>query len=109
MITGQVADFYPVAFTDEMSPEGVIAQYQSLVVAGDEVVIIVDFIGGTPCNAAFMLQADYPEIVIVSGLSLSLIIQLSIGLALDFAVNEARDNVQILKKIAVVEGEEEDE
>ncbi|MBC1634520.1 PTS fructose transporter subunit IIA, partial [Listeria welshimeri] len=69
MITGQTTNIAAVTFTEDMGVTDVLESYNAVYSPENETVIIVDIVGGTPCNAAQMFRAKYPEIKIVSGLS----------------------------------------
>ncbi|MBC1669022.1 PTS sugar transporter subunit IIA [Listeria welshimeri] len=113
MITGQTTNIAAVTFTEDMGVTDVLESYNAVYSPGNETVIIVDIVGGTPCNAAQMFRAKYPEIKIVSGLSLGLIIPLSLGESLEGAIIGAQENIQFVEVKAnnstvSDDGEEED-
>lgn len=113
MITGQTTNIAVVTFTEDMGVTDVLESYNAVYSPENETVIIVDIVGGTPCNAAQMFRAKYPEIKIVSGLSLGLIIPLSLGESLEGAIIGAQENIQFVEVKAnnstvSDDGEEED-
>lgn len=113
MITGQTTNIAAVTFTEDMGVMDVLESYNAVYSPENETVIIVDIVGGTPCNAAQMFRAKYPEIKIVSGLSLGLIIPLSLGESLEGAIIGAQENIQFVELKAnnstvSDDGEEED-
>ncbi|MBC1446596.1 PTS sugar transporter subunit IIA [Listeria welshimeri] len=113
MITGQTTNIAAVTFTEDMGVTDVLESYNAVYSSENETVIIVDIVGGTPCNAAQMFRAKYPEIKIVSGLSLGLIIPLSLGESLEGAIIGAQENIQFVEVKAnnstvSDDGEEED-
>ncbi|MBC1939518.1 PTS sugar transporter subunit IIA [Listeria welshimeri] len=113
MITGQTTNIAAVTFTEDMGVMDVLESYNAVYSPENETVIIVDIVGGTPCNAAQMFCAKYPEIKIVSGLSLGLIIPLSLGESLEGAIIGAQENIQFVEVKAnnstvSDDGEEED-
>lgn len=113
MITGQTTNIAAVTFTEDMGVTDVLESYNAVYSPENETVIIVDIVGGTPCNAAQMFRAKYPEIKIVSGLSLGLIIPLSLGESLEGAFIGAQENIQFVEVKAnnstvSDDGEEED-
>ncbi|MBC1625529.1 PTS sugar transporter subunit IIA [Listeria welshimeri] len=113
MITGQTTNIAAVTFTEDMGVTDVLESYNAVYSPENETVIIVDIVGGTPCNAAQMFRAKYPEINIVSGLSLGLIIPLSLGESLEGAIIGAQENIQFVEVKAnnstvSDDGEEED-
>lgn len=113
MITGQTTNIAAVTFTEDMGVMDVLESYNAVYSSKNETVIIIDIVGGTPCNAAQMFRAKYPEIKIVSGLSLGLIIPLSLGESLEGAIIGAQENIQFVEVKAnnstvSDDGEEED-
>lgn len=113
MITGQTTNIAAVTFTEDMGVMDVLESYNAVYSPENETVIIVDIVGGTPCNAAQMFRAKHPEIKIVSGLSLGLIIPLSLGESLEGAIIGAQENIQFVEVKAnnstvSDDGEEED-
>ncbi|MBC1768339.1 PTS sugar transporter subunit IIA [Listeria welshimeri] len=113
MITGQTTNIAAVTFTEDMGVMDVLESYNAVYSPENETVIIVDIVGGTPCNAAQMFRTKYPEIKIVSGLSLGLIIPLSLGESLEGAIIGAQENIQFVELKAnnstvSDDGEEED-
>lgn len=113
MITGQTTNIAAVTFTEDMGVMDVLESYNAVYSPENKTVIIVDIVGGTPCNAAQMFRAKYPEIKIVSGLSLGLIIPLSLGESLEGAIIGAQENIQFVELKAnnstvSDDGEEED-
>lgn len=113
MITGQTTNIAAVTFTEDMGVTDVLESYNAVYSPENETVIIVDIVGGTPCNAAQMFRAKYPEIKIVSGLSLGLIIPLSLGESLEGAIIGAQENIQFVEvkvnnSTVSDDGEEED-
>ncbi|EHW9789350.1 PTS sugar transporter subunit IIA [Listeria innocua] len=113
MITGQTTNIKAVTFTEEMGLKDVLEAYTAVYSPGNETVIIVDIVGGTPCNAAQMFHTKHPEVKVVSGLSLGLIIPLSLGETLEGAMLGAQENIQFVElkvnnTIVSDDGEEED-
>ncbi|EFR89254.1 PTS system, fructose-specific, IIA component [Listeria marthii FSL S4-120] len=113
MITGQTTNVYAVTFTEEMGVTDVLDAYTAVYSPGNETAIIVDIVGGTPCNAAQMFRAKHPEVKVVSGLSLGLIIPLSLGESIEGAMLGAKENIQFVeqkvnKTTVSDDGEEED-
>ncbi|MBC1375873.1 PTS sugar transporter subunit IIA [Listeria farberi] len=113
MITGQTTNISPITFTEEMGVTDVLDAYTAVYSPGNETVIIVDIVGGTPCNAAQIFSAQHPEVKVISGLSLGLIIPLSLGESLEGAMLGAKENTQFVElkashTIVSDDGEEED-
>ncbi|EAD0635652.1 PTS fructose transporter subunit IIA [Listeria monocytogenes] len=113
MITGQTTNIRAITFTEEMGVTDVLDAYTDVYSPGNETAIIVDIVGGTPCNAAQMFSAKHPEVKVISGLSLGLIIPLSLGESLEGAMLGAKENTQFVElkashTIVSDDGEEED-
>ncbi|EAC8433704.1 PTS sugar transporter subunit IIA [Listeria monocytogenes] len=113
MITGQTTNIRAITFTEEMGVTDVLDAYTDVYLPGNETAIIVDIVGGTPCNAAQMFSAKHPEVKVLSGLSLGLIIPLSLGESLEEAMLGAKENIQFVglkasHMIVSDDGEEED-
>ncbi|EFB0931155.1 PTS sugar transporter subunit IIA [Listeria monocytogenes] len=113
MITGQTTNIRAITFTEEMGVTDVLDAYTDVYSPGNETAIIVDIVGGTPCNAAQMFSAKHPEVKVISGLSLGLIIPLSLGESLEGAMLGAKENTQFVElkashMIVSDDGEEED-
>ncbi len=99
MITGATKNMYVVSFLEDMNADDVYAMYEAILQEhpDEDFTIVVDFIGGTPCNASIQLKEKYPNISIVSGLSLSLAISLSLGESIDCAIESAKGALSIVK------------
>ncbi|ECB9720317.1 PTS sugar transporter subunit IIA [Listeria monocytogenes] len=113
MITGQTTNIRAITFTEEMAVTDVLDAYTAVYSPENETAIIVDIVGGTPCNAAQMFNAKHPEVKVISGLSLGLIIPLSLGESLEGAMLGAKENTQFVElkashTIVSDDGEEED-
>ncbi len=113
MITGQTELFHAVSFTEDMNVESVAKEYRLVCKENNVSAIIVDFIGGTPANAALIVQAEFPNVEIISGLSLSLVLQLSLGETAKSAILGAKEMLTIIQPknqflIQSDEGEEEE-
>ncbi|WP_271000738.1 PTS sugar transporter subunit IIA [Listeria seeligeri] len=113
MITGQTTNISAISFTEEMGVSDVLQAYTEAYSSKNETAIIVDIVGGTPCNAAQIFAVENPEVTILAGLSLGLIIPLSLGESLDEAIRGAKDNIQFVElkpnhTTVSEDGEEED-
>ncbi|EMF6678596.1 PTS sugar transporter subunit IIA [Listeria monocytogenes] len=113
MITGQTTNISAITFTEEMGVTDVLDAYTDVYSPENKTAIIVDIVGGTPCNAAQMFSAKHPEVKVISGLSLGLIIPLSLGESLEGAMLGAKENTQFVElkashTIVSDDGEEED-
>ena len=98
MITGVHENLHAIAFTVSMGTDDVKNQYEQIIEQhpDDEITIIVDILGGTPCNAAIIASEKYKNITIVSGLSLALVIPLSLGETLDLSITGMIETTKIL-------------
>ncbi|WP_249028630.1 PTS mannose/fructose/sorbose transporter subunit IIAB [Tannockella kyphosi] len=112
MITGDLGKFEPVSFLETMSKEDVVLEIEQCIKKYDEkdVTILVDIIGGTPFNCAMELQAKYPTVPVVAGVSLSLCIILSMNDSLEDAIKDSVEYVKLfknLKEVSVVSKEKQ--
>jgi PTS system mannose-specific IIA component len=98
MITGVQDGIHTVVFTEGMGIEEVKSQYETIIkkYLNDDIAIIVDIIGGTPCNAAIHISAKYPNITIISGLSLALLIPICLGETVDQAIDGVKDVIKVI-------------
>lgn len=98
MITGQTEHITAIAFTEEMGIEDVVSAYKSAIEDCEEenIIIMVDIVGGTPCNAALIL-AQTEDIQVIAGLSLSMLIMASLGENIDSIILESKNAVQLVK------------
>ncbi|SDW03805.1 EIIAB-Man [Listeria ivanovii subsp. londoniensis] len=113
MITGQTTNISAISFTEEMGVADVLQAYMEAYSSENETAIIVDVVGGTACNAAQIFAGENPKVTILAGLSLGLIIPLSLGESLDEAIRGAKNNIRFVElkpnHMTVSEdGEEED-
>ncbi|MFB6469215.1 PTS sugar transporter subunit IIA [Cytobacillus sp. Hz8] len=114
MITGLTEKIHPIAFTESMGLEDVVCQYEELIkkYTDDSITIIVDILGGTPCNAAIIVANKYENITIVAGLSLAILIPLSLGESLEETILSMKENTKIVTTekslLQNEDGEEED-
>ncbi|WP_239257368.1 PTS sugar transporter subunit IIA [Listeria ilorinensis] len=114
MITGEEGMFHPVVFSDDMSASDLMDHFTTIFSEYDVSAIIVDIIGGTPCNAALMFATGHANIEVVAGLSLPLVLPLVFGETIEAALTAAKEGLQkvdITEEKAIMakneEGEEE--
>ncbi|MFM1652887.1 PTS sugar transporter subunit IIA [Brevibacillus sp. B_LB10_24] len=67
----------------------------------EEVIVLADLMGGTPCNVSLTLLGDHPNMQLFTGFNLPLVMEL---LASDFApIDEIRDNLVESGRAAVTD------
>lgn len=96
MITGAAPQFHVVTFTEDMTKETVEKLYRAILEENGEEqcgAVITDILGGTPYNAAIPVIYDHTQILLISGLCLSMLIALSTGDSLENAVKLARETI----------------
>lgn len=112
MLTGEELPY--ISFTNEMSKEDLKKKYLEFLIKNnsEKYIFITDIFAGTPFNVLIELKGENPDlnIVIITGLSLILLIEL-----LENGINEdifktLIDNTKIIDKIEIksILGEEED-
>ncbi|GER73544.1 PTS sugar transporter subunit IIA [Weizmannia acidilactici] len=113
MITGNNENIHAVGFTETMGINDVLLQFENIIqeYRDDEFTIIVDIPGGTPCNAAIIASQKYSNIIVATGLSLAMVIPLSLGESLSQVMDEVKDFCKIVvskdNKLISTIGEEE--
>lgn len=112
MLTGEELPY--ISFTNEMSKEDLKKKYLEFLIKNnsEKYIFITDIFAGTPFNVLIELKGENPDlnIVIITGLSLILLMEL-----LENGINEdifktLIDNTKIIDKIEIksILGEEED-
>ncbi len=99
MIIGEIKNTYTICVQPEMSPEAVEEQFNTIASAaqdGENIVVMVDIISGTPCNVALRNSKKYKNYTIVSGLNLALLIQ--------YALDETSEKISDRVEYAIEEG-----
>ncbi len=92
MIIGEVPMFKVVTFTQEKTKEWVEEEYRRLISENSSDLcgaIITDIACGTPYNATAVIRSEYPEIPVVAGLSLPMLLTLGEGDAIQEAIDNA--------------------
>lgn len=88
-IAGEQEQIIYIDFVPEMSTEQLEAQLRQAMAQcqqGDGVIIFTDIAGGSPCNRATALLIDYPDLRIISGTNLPMLVNACLerdGLTLD--------------------------
>lgn len=94
MIIGPMNDAIPICLLPGMSGDEYLVAVREQVdrCSADNILILVDLFGGTPCNTTARLLRDYP-IHIITGLNL--------GMLLEVYSNREKKSIVELKKIAM--------
>lgn len=108
MIVGEVNHFTPVNFYPDDGPEQLRARIEeSLDMTSDEeYIIFTDLFGGTPFNVSSGMSAENPNISVVAGMNLPMLLELAFALdgdredLVDAAMESAKNGV---KKFVYVE------
>lgn len=101
MITGTLRNVKAVEFKQTMnqqdllhSIENTVSKFNNL----DKLVLICDIKGGTPFNTALLFKKQHPDIKIISGLSLGLLLPIATGTSLDDSIKQVAQNISFLPK-----------
>lgn len=96
MITGTLRNVKAVEFKQTMnqqdllhSIENTVSKFNNL----DKLVLICDIKGGTPFNTALLFKKQHPDIKIISGLSLGLLLPIATGTSLDDSIKQVAQNI----------------
>lgn len=91
MIVGEQPNIQTVTFEMEMSVDTLLSIYQERLAKwpDEEIIILVDIIGGTPANAAMLLQESHPKIKVYAGLSMTLLISLVLNQKIETAITDS--------------------
>lgn len=98
MIIGDCPQFIAVSFTQDMAPDTLTELYRQVLEEHDPAAclgLVVDLKGGTPYNALSDIRRQYPQLPIISGLCLPLLIALGTGSTVEEAVKDARMNIAV--------------
>lgn len=81
MIVGELADIAVVSMGSEDGLAGTQEKLHKLLVQYGDVptIVIADLKGGTPCNVAMMALGNYPQLRVISGLNLAMLIEASMS------------------------------
>lgn len=78
MIVGEAENVFVVSMLDEDGLSGTTSKLEQLlkdVPETRDILILADLKGGTPCNVAVMKMGEYPNIRVISGLNLAMLIE----------------------------------
>ncbi len=85
-------------------PENFRNKIESYIEEGEEILILCDLPGGTPCNSALMLQEKNPFIKIIAGMNLPLLLEalladssISLDSLCDMLENKLKDFCLVMK------------
>ncbi|KRN27540.1 PTS family mannose fructose sorbose porter component IIA [Lactobacillus selangorensis] len=77
LILGTIENTKALGLQPSEGPDDLMKEAQAFLDAGDNdepTVVIVDLLGGTPSNVVVRLMAQYPQLQVVSGLNLPMLI-----------------------------------
>lgn len=120
MIVGEVNHVIPVNFYSNDGPESLRARIEEVVDmhSDEEYIFFADLFGGTPFNVSSGMSADNPNITVVAGMNLPMILELAFSLEgtredlVENAMNAARNGVKpfiYTPKVENADDVEEDE
>ncbi|MFT8878248.1 MAG: PTS sugar transporter subunit IIA [Oenococcus sp.] len=78
MIVGKVAGVTALSLQSGMSPDTLQAQIEAVIkkdAADSDIVVALDLLGGTPANVTSKLLAVYPQLNVVTGMNLPMVIE----------------------------------
>lgn len=78
MIAGPIDRLDVVSMKENDGLSGTMEKLEKIlqdVAIEEEILVIADLKGGTPCNVAMMKMNDYPRMSVVSGLNLAMVIE----------------------------------
>lgn len=78
MIVGEIENAYVVGMKDNDGLSGTNEKLELILAKltpASQILVLADLKGGTPCNVAMMKMADYPNLSIVSGLNLGMLVE----------------------------------
>lgn len=81
MIVGELAEAAVVSMAAEDGLTGTNEKLQAILSKNGDVptLIIADLKGGTPCNAAMMAMGSYPQLRVIAGLNLAMVIEAAVS------------------------------
>ena len=94
MIAGTQNDIYAVPFYCNDGIDCLKDRVRKIVekLKGDEVIVITDFKGGTPCNVCTMLMLEF-NFVLVSGLNLCMLLEAILSRQMESDASVLADNI----------------
>ena len=74
-IFGQFSDCYPVS-NERKTRDGLVDEINEIITSNpsNQFVVFVDFFGGSTCHAALIVQRDHPDVVLISGINLPMLL-----------------------------------
>lgn len=102
MIVGDIDRIFTVSMKEDDGLAGTTEKLTAILDnldPSEEILILADLKGGTPCNVAMMKMAEYPNLHVVAGLNLAMLIE-SIFSPLDSS-NEVAAYLETIGKAAV--------
>lgn len=81
MIVGDLVNAEIVSMEAEDGLSGTQAKLQAILQKNGDIptIVLTDLKGGTPCNVAMMAMGTYPQLRVVSGLNLAMVIEASVS------------------------------
>ncbi|CZR98543.1 PTS mannose transporter subunit IIA [Clostridioides difficile] len=113
MIIGNSIDYPTVNMKQDDGIEGTIKKLKKALEVykeSSEIVIMVDLLGGTPCNAALLEASSDNRIKIISGLNLGMVVESAFSDAKELAVKLekiGKDNISIVEPTASLLSDDE--
>ncbi len=116
MIVGTMENIFVISMKDDDGLQGTSEKFDAVLAElteETEIVVLADLKGGTPCNVAMMKASLYPNMEVVSGLNLGMLIEgifsqteTAVELA-NYLETIGKSAVDHLEKIQVDEEDEE--
>lgn len=78
MIVGKIESAYSISMSEDDSPEMIRTRLTAIIdncPDTAEFIVVVDILGGTPCNVAVAVAKEKQNVMVLSGLSLGMIIE----------------------------------
>lgn len=97
MIVGSQAHIQFVNFTMDMATTNILDRYNEIISHNPqetEFNIFCDIHGGSPVNAAYILKKRHSHVRVFTGLSLPLVLSLSMEEDIELALSNARDEIR---------------
>ncbi|EGP5243156.1 PTS sugar transporter subunit IIA [Enterococcus faecium] len=82
MIVGEMENVFVIAMKEDDGLSGTMDKLETVLATFDlqtEIVILIDLKGGTPGNTALMKLGSYPNLNVVSGLNLAMLIEAALS------------------------------
>jgi len=117
MILGDLADAFAIEMGEEDGLSGTQAKLDEVLLKIDkkqDVLVLADLRGGTPCNVAMMKMAERPGLYVVSGLNLGMLIESCVSATentqelVNYLVNIGKESVSQIE-LPEVDGDDYEE